>query len=134
MLTVRVADEDPDLFQDAPDPGAAVASVAEARWVEAGEWDPDREGLDPRGHYGLLILDGIVLRRVVLGVRDSIELLGPGDIARPWVSFGTGSSIAIGVRWHIHQRARMANLDRRWATRMAPWPEVSSALMDRMLR
>ena len=134
MLTVRVADEDPDLFEDVADPAVRAASVAEARWVEAGEWLPERERVNPRGHYGLLILDGMLLRRVVLGVRDSVELLGPGDIARPWVSFGTGSSIAVGVRWQVHQRARMANLDRRWATRMAPWPEVASAVMDRMMR
>jgi hypothetical protein len=134
MLTVRVADEDPDLFEDVTDPAAIAASVAETRWVEAGEWRPQLERVDPRGHYGLLLLDGMLLRRVVLGVRDSIELLGPGDIARPWVSFGVGSSIAVGVRWQVHQRVRLANLDRRWATRMAPWPEVSSAVMDRMMR
>jgi hypothetical protein len=133
MLTVRVADEDPDLFEGVDD-AAMAASVAEARWLETGDWRPERERIDPRGHYGLLILDGMLLRRVVLGARDSIELLGPGDIARPWVSFGGGSGISTSVGWHVHRRARLANLDRRWAARMAPWPEISASLMDRTMQ
>jgi hypothetical protein len=135
MLTVRIADEDPDLFEDVPDPAAATAaSIAEARWLEAGAWHPEQERIDTRAHYGLLILDGMLLRRMVLGVRDSIELLGPGDVARPWVTFGEGSGITTAVHWHVHQRTRLANLDRRWATRVAAWPEVGAALMDRVLR
>jgi hypothetical protein len=135
MLTAHIADEDPDLFADVSDRGAAVAaSVAEARWLELGRWEPALERVDTRAHYGLLILDGMLLRRVAVGVRDSIELLGPGDVARPWVRLGADSGITPVVHWHVHQRTRLANLDRRWATRVAAWPEVSAALMDRVLR
>src|SRR3954451_9723141 len=133
MLTVRVADEDPDLFKDVADPSARAASVAEARWLEVGAWDAGLERLETRGHFGLLILEGMLLRRVVLGVRDSIELLGPGDVARPWVSFGGGSGISVGVAWQVHQRTRLANLDRRWALRLAQWPEIASGIMDRTM-
>jgi|tagenome__1003787_1003787.scaffolds.fasta_scaffold20870758_3 CRP/FNR family cyclic AMP-dependent transcriptional regulator len=135
MLTVRVSDEDPDLFSGVGDPAAAAAaSIAETRWLEIGDWRPGRERVDTRAHYGFLILDGMLLRRVALGVRDSIELLGPGDVARPWVDFGAGSAIGTHVRWTVHQRVRIANLDRRWAVRVATWPEVSTALMDRAMR
>jgi hypothetical protein len=135
MLTTRVADEDPDLFAGVSDPAAAAAaSVAEIRWLDVGEWRPERERPEPTAHFGLLILDGMLLRRVALGVRDSIELLGPGDVARPWVSFGEGSGIPLNARWHVHQRTRLAILDRRWAVRVAPWPEVAAALMDRAIR
>src|SRR5258708_21635223 len=102
MLTARIADEDPELFAGVSDPAAAAAaSIAETRWIEAGEWRPERERIDTSAHYGLLILDGMLLRRVMLGVRDSIELLGPGDVARPWVSFGEGSGISTSVRWQV---------------------------------
>src|SRR5436305_11759643 len=126
MLTARIFDEDPDLFSGVADPAAAAAaSIAETRWLEIGEWRAGRERVDTRAHYGFLLLDGVLLRRVALGVRDSIELLGPGDVARPWVDFGEGSSVATRVRWTVHQRVRIANLDRRWAVRLAPWPEGS---------
>src|SRR4051812_29794230 len=51
MLAVRVADEDPDLFEGVDD-AAVAASVAEARWLETGDWRPERERLETRGHYG----------------------------------------------------------------------------------
>jgi hypothetical protein len=135
MLTVRIADEDPDLFEHVSDPvAAAAASLAETVWLERGVWRPENDRVDTRGHYGLLLLDGVLMRRVAVGMRDSVELLGPGDVVRPWVSFGNGSSITAHARWQVHQRTRLANLDRRFAARMAPWPEVSAALMDRIMQ
>ena len=35
-------------------------------------------------HLGLLVLDGVVAREVVLGDTVSTELLGAGDVIRPW--------------------------------------------------
>jgi CRP/FNR family transcriptional regulator, cyclic AMP receptor protein len=135
MLTVRIFDEDPELFDGVADSAAAAAaSVVEAAWLEPGIWRPERERIDTRVHYGFLVLDGMLLRRVGLGVRDSIEILGPGDVVRPWVSFGEGSEITTNDRWQVHLRTRLANLDRRFAVRVSPWPEVSAALMDRSMR
>jgi len=135
MTTIRVADYDPELFEAVADPAAAgAASVAEAEWLEVGDWSPESSEYDKRGHYGLLVVEGAFIRRVELGPRDALELLGPGDVGRPWVSFGGDSSISLAGRWRVHQRARIAHLDRRWAARMAPWPEVAAALMDRIMR
>jgi len=135
MATVRVADYDPELFEDASDPAAAAAaSVAEVEWLEVGDWEPERFELDRRGHFGLLVLEGAFIRQVELGPRDALELLSPGDVGRPWVSFGGDSSISLAGRWRVHQRALVAHLDRRFAQRVAPWPEVAAALMDRIIR
>jgi CRP-like cAMP-binding protein len=41
---------------------------------------PDRA----RGGYGLLVLEGLLLRRVGIEGRYGAELLGPGDLLRPW--------------------------------------------------
>jgi len=133
VTTVRIAEHDPDLFDEASDPAAAAAaSLAETEWLETGYWEPPE--YDTRGHYGLLILDGVLIRHVLLGVRDGLELLGPGDLIRPWVGFGGGSSIEVTTRWAVHERARLAHLDRRFAVRMAPWPEVAGCVMDREMR
>src|SRR3954463_6363544 len=121
MLTVRVADEDPELLEQvsAPAPPAA-ASVAETTWHEAGRWREARTEYDTRAHFGLLILDGALMRSTVVGERDGIELLGPGDVVRPWVNLGDDeSSLVAPARWRVHQRVRLAHLDRRWASRMA---------------
>jgi CRP/FNR family transcriptional regulator, cyclic AMP receptor protein len=135
MTTVRVADYDPELFDGVADPAAAAAaSLAETEWFEVGDWSPEGVVADRRGHYGLLVVEGAFIRRVELGPRDALELLGPGDVGRPWVSFGGDSSISLSGRWRVLQRARVAHLDRRWATRMAPWPEVAACLMDRIMR
>src|SRR3954452_7677866 len=133
MTVVRVAELDPELFEGVSDPVAALtASAAESEWLDTGSWDPG--SIDKRGHYGLLVLEGAFVRRVELGPRDAVEVLGPGDIGRPWVSFGGDSSISLAGGWTVHHRARIASLDRRFASRVAPWPEVSAAIMDRIMR
>src|SRR3954470_7889341 len=133
MTVVRVSELDPELFEAVSDrAAAAAASAAETEWLDVGSWDPGP--LDKRGHYGLLVLEGAFVRRVELGPRDAVELLGPGDVGRPWVSFGGDSSISLAGGWTVHQRARIAHLDRRFATRVAQWPEVAAAVMDRIMR
>src|SRR3989440_4475096 len=135
MTAVRVADFDPELFEHVADPEAAAAgSLAESEWLEVGPWAAESSGDHGYGHFGILLLEGTVIRRVALGPGDGLELLGPGDVGRPWVTFGAGSSIRTEARWRVHQRARVAHLDRRFAVRMSPWPEVASALMDRLIR
>jgi CRP/FNR family cyclic AMP-dependent transcriptional regulator len=135
VQTIRLADHDPELFEGVSDPeAAAAASLVETDWVDLGPWAPERRGDDARGHFGFMILEGSIIRRVELGPRDGFELLGPGDVGRPWVGFGPNSSITTEARWRVHQRARIAQLDRRFAMRMAPYPEVAAAIMDRLLR
>jgi CRP/FNR family cyclic AMP-dependent transcriptional regulator len=135
VLTVRLADHDPELFEGVSDPeAAAAASLVETEWVDVGPWTPEKHGADGRGHFGLMLLEGTTIRRVELGPRDGFELLGPGDVGRPWVTFGPNSSISADARWRVHQRARIAYLDRRFAVRMAPYPEVAAAIMDRLMR
>ena len=49
--------------------------------LERGSWRPD-ELIGNQG-LGLLIVDGLLLREVVLAGRQTGELLGPGDLFRP---------------------------------------------------
>src|SRR5687768_109322 len=52
--------------------------------LRTGEWHADRlAGADP-GHVGLLMLEGMLVREVVVGDTVSAELVGPGDLVRPW--------------------------------------------------
>src|ERR1700754_2876706 len=51
---------------------------------EVGEWDKGRLADADPAPLGLLILVGVLAREVVLGDTISTELLGGGDIVRPW--------------------------------------------------
>src|SRR3954462_8945968 len=134
MPLVRVADADPDLFAGIADPNARAASVAETVRFERGSWRTGLDDQDPRGHFGLLLLEGILIRRVRFGRRPVLELVGPGDVLRPWVGLGENSALYQDSQWRVHERTDLAVLDRRFAARVAQWPEIAAALMDRYIR
>src|SRR3954454_15172633 len=135
MALIRVADVDPDLFEHVSDPAAGPASVAEVLRLERGSWRTGTlDGLEPVGHFGLLVIEGILIRRVRFGRGPVLELVGPGDVLRPWVGLGPGSSLTQPSHWRVHERTDVAVLDRRFAARVAQWPEVPAAIMDRYVR
>ena len=104
MGSVRaiVADLDPDLVGTLPavklEP-ARSASVAAVITVQPGEWDTHAQADQARGGYGLLALDGILVRRVGYADRYGAELLAAGDLLRPWDFDGDGGEL--GVREHL---------------------------------
>jgi CRP/FNR family cyclic AMP-dependent transcriptional regulator len=96
-----------------------------------GEWDGSRMvDVDP-SHLGLLVADGVLAREVVLGDTVSTELLGPGDILRPW-HMETPELLAVAVRWNALSPIRLALIDRRAATLLGRYPEVSTMIADRL--
>src|SRR3954447_25207231 len=80
-------DLDPDLGRLLP-----AERVREARaelgvrmtFIERGVWDADRLWDVGPEHLGLLMLDGVIAREVLLADTTSIELVGAGDVLRPW--------------------------------------------------
>lgn len=103
--------------------------------IDVGVW---REPDDPANHrdgLGLLVLDGMLARRVTLGRFDCTELLGAGDLLRPW-SFASASTASVpsDVTWNVVEPVRLAVLDRRFALSVAAWPEVAATLMDRIIQ
>jgi CRP/FNR family transcriptional regulator, cyclic AMP receptor protein len=133
---IRVLEVDPDLGQDLAPNALAVArprAVARAMWLEPGRWQPFAEEWDHRGHLGLLIVDGYLARSLQLGARRGAELLGPGDVLRPWVRLAEYSSVPVEDGWEVLEPTRLAALDRRLAVQVAPWPEITAAILDRMM-
>jgi hypothetical protein len=136
VSVVRVLEVDPDLGQDLEPAALAVArprAIARAEWLEPGRWQPLAEHWDHRGHLGLLIVDGFLAGSIQLGERRCAELLGPGDILRPWVRLGEYSSVPIVDGWEVLEAARLAVLDRRFAVALAGWPEITASILDRMM-
>src|SRR5207244_593638 len=91
---MRILELDPDLAPGL-DPEArdqaTEASDAEVIRLEPGVWKPPTEA-EP-GHMGMLVTDGLLSRTLQLANRQSVELLTPGDILRPWILLGPTSSV-----------------------------------------
>jgi CRP/FNR family cyclic AMP-dependent transcriptional regulator len=130
-----LVEEDPDLLkgfdQATADSIRRVSSVPVLN-VDTGPWT--RASNPPRPVYGLFVLGGLLSRGVVIQERRSAELLGPGDILRPAASDELDSSIEFEVSWEVLEPARVALLDHDFATAVAPWPELTGAVMDRIMR
>jgi CRP-like cAMP-binding protein len=130
-----LVEEDPDLLkgfdQATADSIRRVSSVPVLN-VDTGPWT--RASNPPRPIYGLFVLGGLLSRGVVIQERRSAELLGPGDILRPAASDDLDSSIDFDVSWEVLEPARLALLDHDFATAVAPWPELTGAVMDRIMR
>jgi hypothetical protein len=125
------------LLGDARRESARLASNASVISIPAGGW----KGLEAapkagRGGYGLLVLDGLVVRRVGFDGRWGAELLGSTDLLRPWE--GDGDSISgtlpLDTHWRVMQPLRLAVLDLAWASRMAAYPQIAGELSGRALR
>ena len=100
-----------------------------ARWRA-----PDGDNSErARGGYGLLVVDGLLLRRVEVGGRHAAELLGPGDLLRPWQHESAASTLDLEWTWRVVAATRLAVLDPRWTARAASWPQLGAELAGRAL-
>ncbi len=134
-LHVRVLEDDPELGRGLAAEQQALAVrhlTARTRRLEQGEWSGPFDGEDDMdGSIGALVLDGLLLRVQRIGTVVAAELLGSGDLLRPWVTGEEGSSLPSSARWQVLQPTTVAVLDRRFATVAGRWPEVVSALVER---
>ncbi len=135
---IRVLEADSALA-DALDPRAAAVArrwaLARVDRVGTGAWDPgERYGEDP-GLLGLLVLEGLLTRDVVLGERCCTELLGQGDILRPWDrAEDPYGSVPSDANFWVLEPTRVAVLGRRFTTVIGRFPELTTAVASRILR
>jgi CRP/FNR family transcriptional regulator, cyclic AMP receptor protein len=134
---ISVLDVDPDLREGLSPDAFEVArqhAVAPALTLPSGELYPGRWDGVADGHLGFLVLSGLVTRNVTVLGRTSLELLGIGDLLRPWEELAADRSVPYDVSWTVVEPTKIAVLDHRFAQRIARWPEVGFALLDRMFR
>lgn len=106
----------------------AVVMVRRGPWDATGWPDRVRRGL------GLLVLDGLLLRRVGIRGRGGAELLASGDLLRPWQREDSVASVPRKSGWQVLETARIAVLDIDFARRIANHPEIHGQLVARALR
>lgn len=135
MKTVSIPEEDPDLAVGlTPRRRRLAARYCQARTAEVatGAWDGEVTGIDRRG-LGLLVLSGVLCRRVGHQEFHGAELVGPGDLLRPWDQAAGWSSIPTEASWSVIERARLAVLDSDFAARSSRFPQIGSQLVGRAL-
>ena len=129
---VRLLEVDPDLAAGVDGRGFELARqhlVAQTAWLDPGPWD-GRAPDDPAGTLGMLMISGLVLRHLRLDGRACSELLGPGDILRPWSDAGY-DTLPVASEWQVVHASRFAILDRELTARSAHWPEIIAAIVER---
>ena len=127
-----LADLDPDLIRLLPsDRRDSARREIRVRVVglPRGSWPIEDLAVDPT-HLGLLVVDGILGRELIADNVASLELLGPGDVLRPWDEAPSELLEAV-VHWNALAATRLAILDRHIAVRLAHYPEIHAALLER---
>lgn len=134
---IRLFEVDPDLADGLFGPrldAALAAGTVSVQRVAKGEWRPSRPAPGSEG-FGLMILSGFMVRRVGRDGLRGAELLGRGDLLRPWQTPGHASTQPFESSWRTIAPASLAHLDHDFAVRVAPFPEVATRIVDRaMLR
>ncbi len=99
--------------------------------LERGAWHPGPE--EPgSNHLGFLVLDGLIGRHCLVPERGrSLELLGEGDLIRPWQEDSASFS---EVSWTVIEAASIAVLGDSVAAQARTMPEFMEALTERALR
>jgi CRP/FNR family cyclic AMP-dependent transcriptional regulator len=135
---IRLLEAQPDLADGLSAEDEAQArrhAVALLEAVAPGPWEPaGKYGRDP-AFLGLLLIDGMIARDVELGGRRCSELLGPGDLLRPWdYDEGEMTSVPAESAWTVLEPSRVAVLDARFARVACRWPELVARLIGRSMR
>ena len=126
---------DPDLGSFLADNRRAEAErklLVTTHRLAVGPWDVSRLSNASADHVGLLMLEGVIARELIVADHVSAELLGPGDLIRPWQAASKTGLLPVDAEWTVLSPTTLAVLDRRFAAEMAQWPEITAALFDRL--
>lgn len=130
-----ILEEDPELGEALPPDVLANATRlfrAPVIIVDRPRWEPP--ALDPKATYGLLVLDGLIGRRVRVGRGVSTELLGWGDVLRPWDEPCLWNLIPPELDWRVFRPTRLAVLDERITRLIGRRAELLIAFSSRLFR
>jgi hypothetical protein len=134
---ISIVDADPelaDLLAEADRDRARRETLTRVRRLSRGTWNPT-DAMEQKSHHrGFLVVDGLISREVDVLGRRALELIGPGDVLRPWSWDAEGSHVKAEVGWEVLEPARLAVLDHRLVLRMNPWPELGLELFNRGTR
>jgi CRP/FNR family transcriptional regulator, cyclic AMP receptor protein len=107
----------------------AVVAVLE---LAAGPWSPEPLHAMRSRPFALMVVEGLVVRELLLAGSTASELLGPGDIVEH--DPPEDALLPAEPRWSVPETARVAVLDDRVLAIIHGWPAVGRVLLDRAAR
>ena len=82
----------------------------------------------------MLVLDGLLLHSVTVAREPRSELVGTGDVIRPWEHEDDAASVPFESCWEVVQPTRIAVLEARFVTVVQQWPQLMPELLGRATR
>ncbi|MGI8863262.1 MAG: Crp/Fnr family transcriptional regulator [Solirubrobacteraceae bacterium] len=134
---ISIVDADPDLAELLDEPERERArrqALTRVRQLSPGAWDAAKAVEPEKHHRGFMIIDGLIAREVDVLGRTCVELLGQGDVLRPWRWDADGSHVQAEVGWVVLEPTRLAVLDHGRVERMNLWPQLGVELFARGTR
>jgi CRP-like cAMP-binding protein len=129
----RVLEVDPGLAEAIPPERrerAIAECVARVITLPTGRWR-NAPAVGGRAGIGLLVLDGLLVRRVGIEGRFGAELLGEGDLLRPWEGEDELPTLPLTTAWRVLESARLAVLDEAFMAHLADYPQLGGRLVGR---
>jgi CRP/FNR family cyclic AMP-dependent transcriptional regulator len=107
----------------------AIVAVAD---LPAGPWSPRPLRDSAARPFAVMVVDGLLLRELLMAGSTATELIGPCDI----VAIGPPDEALLPAeaRWSVPEAARIAVLDDRLLPILRTWPGVGRVLLDRAAR
>jgi CRP/FNR family cyclic AMP-dependent transcriptional regulator len=134
QLRCHVLQEDPDLAEaisDARREQAIETLTAPEVRIPGGPW-PAEGSPHADAEVGLLVLKGLMLRRVGVEGRYGAELVGECDIVKPGQGEERPSpTLTFTTGWSVIEPTRIAVLDSEFAHQMMDYPELVGRLVGR---
>jgi CRP/FNR family cyclic AMP-dependent transcriptional regulator len=111
---------------------ARVRAIVATIDLTAGPWSPEPLRELSTNPFAVLVVDGLLVRELLLGGNTATELLGPCDV----VDLGISDEVLLPTqaRWSVPETARLAVLDDRVLSIVRAWPSVARVLLDRAAR
>jgi hypothetical protein len=103
----------------------SIVTVAR-RTLEPGPWEPIA---DPEATAGMLVLEGLLARDVLVAGRRSRQLLGAGHFLGP--ESGPPALLPASVSWFVLERTTVALLGQSWIASIRRWPQLAVGLQQR---
>jgi hypothetical protein len=130
----HVLREDPELAEWIP-PARRQAAIEECLApdlrIAPGPWPT---GIWSKG-TALLVLDGLIIRRIGIQGRFGAELIGAGDVLRPWQREPESSTpLTVSSDWSVVESVRVALLDEDFMPCLGHYPELSAGLVARAVQ
>jgi CRP/FNR family cyclic AMP-dependent transcriptional regulator len=135
MDVCHVLLEDPDLAECVPESQrervAHGTAVRELR-MAPGSWLGERPEIPDE--IGMILLEGLMIRRAGVDGRFGAELLGRGDLLSPWHDEPEVRMLTVTHAWRVLEPTRLAVLDDRFTRLLGRYPKLASRLVSRALR